>query len=62
MQHVDASSRYTIMSITNDELTHRIIIAQDNVERIKTLKIILQDGKTNEYVLKNIVLFKINND
>ena len=50
------------MSITNDELTHRIIIAQDNVERIKTLKIILQDGKTNEYVLKNIVLFKINND
>ena len=62
MQHIDALSRYSIMSITHDELTHKIITAQDNDEHIKTLKNLLQDGKTNEYVLKNNVLFKIIND
>ena len=61
MQHVDTLSRYPIMSITHDGLTHKIITAQDNDEHIKTLKNLLQDGKTNEYVLKNNVLFKIIN-
>ena len=62
MQHVDVLNRCPIMFIIHDELTHRIITEQKNDKYIKTLKNLLQDGKTNEYILKNNFLFKIIND
>ena len=62
MQHVDALSRYPVMSITYDELTHKIITAQESDEYVKTLKILLQNGQTDEYVLNNNILFKVVDD
>ena len=43
-------------------MMNSLITAQNNDEYIKTLKNLSQDGKTNEYILKNNVLFKIIND
>lgn len=62
MQHVDALSRHPVMVVTTDEITHKIIIAQESDEYIKTLKNLLQQGQINDYVLKNNVLYKIVND
>ena len=62
MQYVDALSHYLVMSITYDKLMHRIITAQESDKYVKTLKILLQNGQTDEYVLNNNVLFKVVDD
>lgn len=62
MQHVDALSRHPVMVVTNDEVTHKIIMAQENDEYIKTLKDLIREGQTDEYVSKNGVLYKLVND
>lgn len=62
MQHVDALSRYPVTLLTTDDLTHKIITAQESDEYIKTMKTLLQQGQNSAYVLKNDVLYKIVND
>ncbi|XP_023220295.1 uncharacterized protein LOC111622181 [Centruroides sculpturatus] len=63
MKHVDTLSRKAVLLITrsSDEMTTRIVSAQDTDENIKALKDSARKGKTNDYVLKNNVLYKYEN-
>ena len=62
MQHVDALSRYPIMQINCDDSTIKIANSQSNDEYINAIKILLQNGKINDFTIKNNVLYKIEND
>ncbi|KMQ83277.1 blastopia polyprotein [Lasius niger] len=62
MKHVDALSRYPINSLTCDDVTPKIVAAQSKDEYIITIKKLLEEGKTDDYVLKNNVLYKIEKD
>ncbi|GFV25544.1 hypothetical protein TNCV_1148141 [Trichonephila clavipes] len=43
MQHVDALSRHPVMLVTSDELTYKIVNAQESDEYIRTIKKLLQE-------------------
>ncbi|GFS49447.1 hypothetical protein TNCV_2411611 [Trichonephila clavipes] len=45
MQHVDALSRHPVMLVTSDELTYKIMNAQESGEYIRTIKKLLQEGR-----------------
>ncbi|GFW68079.1 retrovirus-related Pol polyprotein from transposon 17.6 [Trichonephila clavipes] len=62
MQHVDALSRHPVMLVTSDELTYKIVNVQESDEYIRTIKKLLQEGKTSEIILSNKVLYKISED
>ncbi|GFW87859.1 transposon Tf2-8 polyprotein [Trichonephila clavipes] len=62
MQHVDALSRHPVMLVTSDELTYKIVNAQESDEYIKTIKNLLQEGKTSEFIVSNKILYKISED
>ncbi|GFY60492.1 blastopia polyprotein [Trichonephila inaurata madagascariensis] len=62
MQHVDALSRHPIMLVTSDELTYKIVNAQESDEYIRTIKKLLQEGKTSEFILNNNVSYKISDN
>ncbi|GFU51219.1 transposon Ty3-I Gag-Pol polyprotein [Trichonephila clavipes] len=62
MQHVDALSRYPVMLVTSDELTYKIANAQESDEYIRTIKKLLQEGKTSEFIVSNKILYKISED
>ncbi|GFV88112.1 transposon Tf2-8 polyprotein [Trichonephila clavipes] len=47
MQHVDALSRHPVMLVTSDELTYKIVNAQESDEYIRAIKKLLQEGKTS---------------
>ncbi|GFS93105.1 hypothetical protein TNCV_363331 [Trichonephila clavipes] len=38
MQHVDALSRHPVMLVTSDELTYKIVNAQESDEYIRTIR------------------------
>ncbi|GFW16524.1 hypothetical protein TNCV_2351481 [Trichonephila clavipes] len=59
MQHVDALSRHPVMLVTSDELTYKIANAQESDEYIRTIKKLLQEGKTSEFIVSNKILYKI---
>ncbi|GFW22550.1 retrovirus-related Pol polyprotein from transposon 297 [Trichonephila clavipes] len=50
-QHVDALSRHPVMLVTSDELTYKIVNAQESDEYIRTIKKLLQVGKTSEFIV-----------
>ncbi|GFW50786.1 retrovirus-related Pol polyprotein from transposon 297 [Trichonephila clavipes] len=50
MQHVDALSRHPVMLVTSDELTYKIVNTQESDEYIRTIKKLLQEGKTSEFI------------
>ncbi|GFW97600.1 transposon Tf2-11 polyprotein [Trichonephila clavipes] len=62
MQHVDALSRHPVMLVTSDELTYKIVNAQESDEYIRTIKRLLQEGKTSEFIVSNKILYKISED
>ncbi|GFV87070.1 transposon Tf2-9 polyprotein [Trichonephila clavipes] len=62
MGHVDCLSRYPVMTITYDEITTKLANCQRNDEYINSLKTLLENKKINDFVVKNDVLFKIEND
>ncbi|GFW30257.1 transposon Tf2-9 polyprotein [Trichonephila clavipes] len=62
MQHVDALSRHSVMLVTSDELTYKIVNAQESDEYIRTIKKLLQEGKTSEFIVSNKILYKISED
>ncbi|GFY22876.1 transposon Tf2-8 polyprotein [Trichonephila clavipes] len=62
MQHVDALSRHPVMLVTSDELTYKIVNAQESDEYIRTIKKLLPESKTSELILSNKVLFQISDD
>ncbi|GFX70452.1 transposon Tf2-11 polyprotein [Trichonephila clavipes] len=62
MQHVDALSRHPVMLVTSDELTYKIANAQESDEYIRTIKKLLQEGKTSEFIVSNKILYKISED
>ncbi|GFW08683.1 transposon Tf2-9 polyprotein [Trichonephila clavipes] len=62
MQHVDALSRHPVMLVTSDELTYKIVNAQESDEYIRTIKKLLQEGKTSEFIVSNKILYKISED
>ncbi|GFW54589.1 transposon Tf2-11 polyprotein [Trichonephila clavipes] len=62
MQHVDALSRHPVMLVTSDELTYKIVNTQDSDEYIRTIKKLLQEGKTSEFIVSNKILYKISED
>ncbi|GFY19948.1 transposon Tf2-9 polyprotein [Trichonephila clavipes] len=62
MQHVDALSRHPVMLVTSDELTYKIVSAQESDEYIRTIKKLLQEGKTSEFIVSNKILYKISED
>ncbi|GFX08643.1 hypothetical protein TNCV_61701 [Trichonephila clavipes] len=47
------------MLVTSDELTYKIVNAQESDEYVRTIKKLLQEGKTSEFILSNKVLYKI---
>ncbi|GFX81281.1 retrovirus-related Pol polyprotein from transposon 297 [Trichonephila clavipes] len=62
MQHVDALSRHPVMLVTSDELTYKIVNAQESDEYIRTIKKLLQEGKTSEFIVSNKIMYKISED
>ncbi|GFW76899.1 transposon Tf2-11 polyprotein [Trichonephila clavipes] len=62
MQHVDALSRHPVMLVTSDELTYKIVNAQESDEYIRTIKKLLQKGKTSDFIVSNKILYKISED
>ncbi|GFT82414.1 transposon Tf2-8 polyprotein [Trichonephila clavipes] len=62
MGHVDCLSRYPVMTITYDEITTKLVNCQRNNEYIISLKTLLENKQTTEFVAKNDVLYKIEND
>ncbi|GFV18893.1 transposon Tf2-9 polyprotein [Trichonephila clavipes] len=62
MQHVDALNRHPVMLVTSDELTYKIVNAQESDEYIRTIKKLLQEGKTSEFIVSNKILYKISED
>ncbi|GFU53710.1 transposon Tf2-9 polyprotein [Trichonephila clavipes] len=62
MQHVDALSRHPVMLVTSDELTYKIVNAQESDEYIRTIKKLLQEGNTSEFISSNKVLYLISED
>ncbi|GFU74078.1 transposon Tf2-6 polyprotein [Trichonephila clavipes] len=62
MQHVDALSRHPVMLVTSDELTYKIVNAQESDEYIRTIKKLLQEGKISEFIVSNKILYKISED
>ncbi|GFX58931.1 transposon Tf2-11 polyprotein [Trichonephila clavipes] len=62
MQHVDVLSRHPVMLVTSDELTYKIANAQESDEYIRTIKKLLQEGKTSEFIVSNKILYKISED
>ncbi|GFU36477.1 retrovirus-related Pol polyprotein from transposon 17.6 [Trichonephila clavipes] len=62
MQHVDASSRHPVMLVTSDELTYKIVNAQESDKYIRTIKKLLQEGKASEIIVSNKILYKISEE
>ena len=63
MQHVDALSRYAMMTITYDDVTTKIHKAQAEDDEILKIKTKLDaDTSYKEYFIKNDILYKIVND
>ncbi|GFT24237.1 hypothetical protein TNCV_2064651 [Trichonephila clavipes] len=62
MGHVDCLSRYSVMTITYDEVTTKLANCQRNDEYINSLKTLLENKQINDFVVKNDVLYKIEND
>ncbi|GFW91653.1 transposon Tf2-9 polyprotein [Trichonephila clavipes] len=62
MGHVDCLSRYPVMTITYDEVTTKLANCQRNDEYINSLKTLLENKQINDFVVKNDVLYKIEND
>ncbi|GFV51806.1 transposon Tf2-9 polyprotein [Trichonephila clavipes] len=62
MGHVDCLSRYPVMTITYDEITTKLANCQRNNEYINSLKTLLEIKQINDFVVKNDVLYKIEND
>ncbi|GFX42905.1 transposon Tf2-8 polyprotein [Trichonephila clavipes] len=62
MQHVDALSRHPVVLVTSDELTYKIVNAQESDEYIRNIKKLLQEGKTSEFIVCNKILYKISED
>ncbi|GFW47157.1 transposon Tf2-6 polyprotein [Trichonephila clavipes] len=62
MGHVDCLSRYPVMTITYDEITTKLANCQRNDEYINSLKTLLENKQINDFIVKNDVLYKIEND
>ncbi|GFW11451.1 transposon Tf2-6 polyprotein [Trichonephila clavipes] len=62
MGHVDCLSRYPVMTITYDEITTKLANCPRNDEYINSLKTLLENKQINDFVVKNDVLYKIEND
>ncbi|GFV06658.1 transposon Tf2-8 polyprotein [Trichonephila clavipes] len=62
MEHVDCLSRHPVMTITYDEITTKLANCQRNDEYINSLKTLLENKQINDFVVKNDVLYKIEND
>lgn len=61
MQHVDALSRYPIMTINLDDVTARISKAQQSDEKLQEIIKSLESGSDNAYVIRNGLLYKFDN-
>ncbi|GFW69072.1 transposon Tf2-9 polyprotein [Trichonephila clavipes] len=59
MKHVDALSRYPIMMISFHDITQKIKEAQNKDEFISQLKSAIKITPSDEYFLKNEILYKI---
>lgn len=64
MKHVDALSRYPVLTITEHNICIGIEQAQANDEKLKAIKEIIRDNKKtyNDYFLKAGILYKLVND
>ncbi|GFW34874.1 retrovirus-related Pol polyprotein from transposon 17.6 [Trichonephila clavipes] len=62
MGHVDCLNRYPVMTITYDEITTKLANCQRNDEHINSLKTLLENKQINYFVVKDDVLYKIEND
>ncbi|GFU79154.1 uncharacterized protein TNCV_2136771 [Trichonephila clavipes] len=59
MKHVDALSRYPIMMISSHDIAQKIKEAQNKDEFISPLKSAIKITPSDEYFLKNEILYKI---
>ncbi|GFV75351.1 retrovirus-related Pol polyprotein from transposon 17.6 [Trichonephila clavipes] len=59
MKHVDALSRYPIMMISSHDITQKIKEAQNKDEFISQLKSAIKITPSDEYFLKNEILYKL---
>ncbi|GFU86468.1 transposon Ty3-I Gag-Pol polyprotein [Trichonephila clavipes] len=50
MKHVDALSRYTVMTVCNDTLTSKLKKAQEEDDNIQTLKSLLEKQESEEFL------------
>ncbi|GFU64260.1 retrovirus-related Pol polyprotein from transposon 17.6 [Trichonephila clavipes] len=59
MKHVDALSRYPIMMISSHDITQKIKEAQNKDEFISQLTSAIKITPSDEYFLKNEILYKL---
>ncbi|CAL1291955.1 unnamed protein product [Larinioides sclopetarius] len=62
MKHVDALSRHPILVISSNDITQKVKNAQDQDEFISKIKSMIESTPSNEFFLKNGILYKLNND
>lgn len=62
MRHVDALSRYPVMVLQHNAMTQKIREAQAKDEFTSSIKQLLEQSATTDYVLKNNVLYKLVDD
>ncbi|GFY00781.1 hypothetical protein TNCV_2141731 [Trichonephila clavipes] len=58
MKHVDALSRYPVMTVCNDTLTSKLKKAQEENDNIQTLKSLLEKQESEEFFERNGILYK----
>ncbi|GFU49825.1 transposon Tf2-9 polyprotein [Trichonephila clavipes] len=61
MGHVDCLCRYPVMIITYDEKNTKLANSQRNDEYINSLKPLLENKQINDFVVKNDIIYKIEN-
>lgn len=64
MRHIDALSCNTVLVVTrsHDELITKIKIAQQEDEHIQTIKKLIKENESSEYLIKYDILYKYEND
>ncbi|GFW09182.1 integrase catalytic domain-containing protein [Trichonephila clavipes] len=58
MKHVDALSRYPVMMVCNDTLTSKLKKAQEEDDKIQTLKSLLEKQESEEFFERNGIRYK----
>ena len=59
MKHADALSRYPVLVISSNDTSQKVKNAQDQDEFISNIKSLIEKTPSDEYILQNRILYKL---